>query len=85
MSTQLSHALARIKVLEDNLANTFAYIKEVRLEAHNAAVAAERERCAKVCDEMDESFVTIYGTDYTDFQNDPRYLQMAADAIRKDE
>jgi len=38
-----------------------------------------------VCDEMDESFVTIYGTDYTDFQNDPRYLQMAADAIRKGE
>ena len=49
------------------------------------AVAKERERCAKVCDEMDESFVTIYGTDYTDFQNDPRYLQMAADAIRKGE
>jgi hypothetical protein len=49
------------------------------------AVAAERERCARVCDEMDESFVTIYGTDYTDFQNDPRYLQMAADAIRKGE
>ena len=49
------------------------------------AVAAERERCALVCDEMDEAFVTIYGTDYTDFQNDPRYLQMAADAIRKGE
>jgi hypothetical protein len=49
------------------------------------AVEKERERCAKVCDEMDESFVTIYGTDYTDFQNDPRYLQMAADAIRKGE
>jgi len=49
------------------------------------SVAKERERCAKVCDEMDESFVTIYGTDYTDFQNDPRYLQMAADAIRKGE
>jgi len=49
------------------------------------AVAKERKRCARVCDEMDESFVTIYGTDYTDFQNDPRYLQMAADAIRKGE
>lgn len=49
------------------------------------AVEEERERCAKVCEEMDEAFVTIYGTDYTDFQNDPRYLQMAADAIRKGE
>ena len=49
------------------------------------AVAKERERCAKVCDEMDEAFVTIYGTDYTDFQNDLRYLQMAAEAIRKGE
>jgi hypothetical protein len=54
-------------------------------DAWDAGVAAERERCARVCDEMDESFVTIYGTDYTDFQNDPRYLQMAADAIRKGE
>jgi hypothetical protein len=49
------------------------------------AVAKERERCAKVCDEMDESFVTIYGTDYTEFQYERRYLQMAADAIRKGE
>ena len=49
------------------------------------AIAKERERCAKVCDEMDEAFITIYGTDYTDFQNDPRYLQMAAEAIRKGE
>ena len=59
---------------------------DVRLERFAALViAAERERCAKVCDEMDESFLKIYGTDYTDFQNDPRYLQMAADAIRKGE
>jgi len=49
------------------------------------AVEKERERCAKVCDEMDESFVTIYGTDYTEFQYERRYLQMAADAIRKGE
>jgi hypothetical protein len=65
MSTQLSHALARIKVLEDNLANTFAYIKEVRLEAHNAAL----EQAAKVCKELrhpnwsDEDHAWIMGTE----------------------
>ena len=49
MSTQLSHALERIKVLEDNLANTFAYIKEVRVETHNAAL----EKAAKVCEQQE--------------------------------
>jgi hypothetical protein len=55
MSTQLSHALARIKVLEDELANNLRHITverikvlEVRLEAHNAAL----EKAAKVCDDM---------------------------------
>ena len=61
-------------------------VSQEALERFAASViAVERERCAKVCEEMDESFVTIYGTDYTDFQNDPRYLQMAAEAIRKGE
>ena len=54
MSTQLSHALERIKVLEDNLANTFAYIKEVRVETHNAAL----ERAATLCDGYAEAGVT---------------------------
>ena len=65
--------------------DTETVLREFYDKAYAAGVAAERERCAKVCDEMDEAFVTIYGTDYTDFQNDPRYLQMAADAIRKGE
>jgi hypothetical protein len=74
MSTQLSHALARIKVLEDNLVNTFAYIKEVRLEAHNAAVAAERERCALVCERNIDAPAGTY-----------QILMAAAAAIRKGE
>ena len=68
----------------EGYAHLTAKIDQLKSELAKA-VAAERERCAKVCDEMDEAFVTIYGTDYTDFQNDPRYLQMAADAIRKGE
>ena len=54
MSTQLSHALERIKVLEDNLANNFVYIKEVRVETHNAAL----ERAATLCDEYAETKIT---------------------------
>ena len=68
----------------EGYAHLTAKIDQLKSELAKA-VAAERERCAKVCDEMDEAFITIYGTDYTDFQNDPRYLQMAADAIRKGE
>ena len=68
----------------EGYAHLTAKIDQLKSELAKA-VAAERERCAKVCDEMDEAFVTIYGTDYTDFQNDPRYLQMAAEAIRKGE
>jgi len=70
--------------IEMEYAKTLKQVSQLERELVEA-VAKERERCAKVCDEMDESFVTIYGTDYTDFQNDPRYLQMAADAIRKGE
>ena len=68
----------------EGYAHLTAKIDQLKSELAKA-VAAERERCAKVCDEMDEAFLTIYGTDYTGFQNDPRYLQMAANAIRKDE
>jgi hypothetical protein len=70
--------------IEMEYAKTLKQVSQLERELAEA-VAKERERCAKVCDEMDESFVAIYGTDYTDFQNDPRYLQMAADAIRKGE
>jgi hypothetical protein len=75
--TELAEAKEQLRLCNVDQFTTAAELAE--------AVAAERERCARVCDEMDESFVTIYGTDYTDFQNDPRYLQMAADAIRKGE
>ena len=47
MSTQLSHALERIKLLEVGHEKLEAHIKEVRLEAYNLAL----EQAAKVCDE----------------------------------
>lgn len=83
-----AHLTAKIDRLKSELSKAQAEIVRLKAKAHAElakAVAKERERCARVCDEMDEAFVTIYGTDYTDFQNDPRYLQMAADAIRKGE
>ena len=46
MSTQLSHALERIKLLEVGHEKLEAYIKEVRLEAYNLAL----EEAAKVCE-----------------------------------
>jgi hypothetical protein len=52
MSTQLSHALERIKVLDVGHEKLEEYIKEVRLEAHNAAL----EKAAKVCDELREDY-----------------------------
>jgi DNA-binding IclR family transcriptional regulator len=65
MSTQLSHALARIKVLDVGHEKLEEYIKEVRLEAHNAAL----EQAAKVCKELrhpnwsDEDHAWIMGTE----------------------
>ena len=44
MSTQLSHALERIKVLDVGHEKLEEHIKEVRLEAHKAAL----ERAAKI-------------------------------------
>ena len=81
----------RIEHLERELAEAKEQLRLCNVDQFTTAaelaeaVTKERERCAKVCDEMDEAFITIYGTDYTDFQNDPRYLQMAAEAIRKGE
>ena len=49
MSTQLSRALERIKVLDVGHEKLEEYIKEVRLEAHNAAL----EQAAKICDDND--------------------------------
>jgi hypothetical protein len=54
MSTQLSHALERIKLLEVGHEKLETYIKEVRLEAYNLAL----EEAAKVCDEYAKSGVT---------------------------
>ena len=54
MSTQLSHALERIKVLDVGHEKLEEHIKEVRLETHNAAL----ERAAMMCDEYANSGVT---------------------------
>jgi len=48
MSTQLSHALERIKLLEVGHEKLEAHIKEVRLSSYNSAL----EQAAKVCDYM---------------------------------
>ena len=48
MSTQLSHALARIQVLENWHEASVEYIKEARLSSYNLAL----EKAAKVCDDM---------------------------------
>ena len=49
MSTQLSNALERIKVLEVGHEKLEAHIKEVRVETHNAAL----EKAAKVCEQQE--------------------------------
>ena len=54
MSTQLSRALERIKVLDVEHKKLEEHIKEVRLETHNAAL----ERAATLCDEYAKSGVT---------------------------
>ena len=53
MSTQLSNALERIKVLEVGHEKLEEHIKEVRVETHNAAL----ERAAMLCDEYAEAGV----------------------------
>ena len=54
MSTQLSNALERIKVLEVGHEALETHIKEERVETHNAAL----ERAAMLCDEYAEAWVT---------------------------
>jgi len=49
MSTQLSHALERIKLLEVGHEKLEAHIKEVRMEAYNFAL----EQAAKVCEHQE--------------------------------
>jgi hypothetical protein len=46
MSTQLSRAEDRIKVLDDQLSHLEEYLKESRILAYNLAL----EQAAKVCD-----------------------------------
>jgi len=62
MSTQLSHALERIKLLEVGHEKLEAHIKEVRMEAYNFAL----EQAAKVCEQpSDEIQVTDELSKYT--------------------